>query len=250
MLTRPSVAVVGSRAATPAGLEAAALFARELGQAGLVIVSGMALGIDAHAQRACIVAGGQTVAVFGTGCDVVHPQRHLNLSREIAANGLLLSEFPLGTRPFPGNFPRRNRVISGLTLGTLVVEAAERSGTLITARFAAEQGREVFVVPGSIFSRRSEGCHALIREGAALVRAPGDVLAELGFAPHVTVKASRTLPVAESRLLECLGDGPLTLDQLSAASGVAPQALAASLTELEISGHVKSLGGTYMRVRV
>ncbi len=256
LLRRDAVALVGSRAATPAALEAAVLFARELASAGLCIVSGMALGIDAQAQAACVEAGFGTAAILGTGVDVIHPKRHTRLADRIAETGVLVSEFPLGTPARPGNFPRRNRVISGLCRATLVVEAAEKSGTLITARLALEQGREVFAVPGSIFSRRSEGCHALIRDGAALARTPADVLGELGLA-HVGSGSARTaasgvesaaLPDDQRRLLEVMGDAPRTIDELAGLTGPSSAALAAMLTELEIAGRVRMEGPAFVAI--
>ena len=249
-LSRDSVAIVGSRAATPAGLEAEALLARELASAGLSIVSGMALGIDAQAQSACVEGGFGTVAVLGTGVDVVHPKRHSRLADRISATGVLFSEFPLGTPARPGNFPRRNRVISGLSRATLVVEAAEKSGTLNTARLALEQGRDVFAIPGSIFSRRSEGCHALIRDGAALVRTPADVLGELGVLVGQVVRSGDEgpLPDDQKRLVEVMRDAPRTIDELAGLTGLSHAVLAAALTELEIAGRVRTEGATFLAV--
>nr|WP_242538597.1 DNA-processing protein DprA [Trinickia acidisoli] len=181
-LHAPSVAIVGSRNATPQGIDDAARFARELAGAGLVIVSGLALGVDAAAHRGALEAGGTTVAVVGTGADLVYPAKHRALAHEIAAHGAIVSEWPLGTPAKPAHFPQRNRLIAGMTQGVLVVEAALRSGSLITARLANEMGRDVFAIPGSIHAPLSRGCHRLIKEGAMLTETPDDVLAELGLA--------------------------------------------------------------------
>ncbi len=180
LLSRPQLAIVGSRNPTPMGRENARAFAKNLADAGLIITSGMALGIDGAAHRGALEAGGQTIAVAGTGLDRVYPSRHRDLAHDIVRHGALVSEFPLGTPPKPENFPVRNRLISGLSLGTLVVEAALQSGSLITARLATDQGREVFAIPGSIHSPQSRGCHALIRQGVKLVETAQDILEELG----------------------------------------------------------------------
>jgi len=187
MLSRPQIAMTGSRNPTPAGCENARAFAAALCEAGLVVTSGLALGIDACAHRAVLAACGQTVAVVGTGLDRVYPSQHLSLAHEIARDGALVSEFPLGSAPRREHFPRRNRVISGLSLGVLVVEAALQSGSLITARLSAEQGREVFAIPGSIHSPLARGCHALIRQGAKLVENAADILEELGALTRATL---------------------------------------------------------------
>jgi DNA processing protein len=180
VLRRPQLGMVGSRNPTPSGTDNARRFAHSLTLAGLTITSGLALGIDGASHSAALAAGGSTVAVAGTGLDRVYPASHSELAERIASRGAIVSDFPLGTPPAPGNFPRRNRIIAGLCLGVLVVEAARHSGSLITARLAAEQGREVFAVPGSIHSPLSRGCHALIRHGAKLVETENDILEELG----------------------------------------------------------------------
>lgn len=191
VLSRPQLAIVGSRNPTPMGRENARAFAKSLAGAGLVITSGMALGIDGAAHRGALEAGGKTIAVAGTGLDRVYPSRHRDLAHDIVRHGALVSEFPLGTPPKPENFPVRNRLISGLSLGTLVVEAALQSGSLITARLATEQGREVFAIPGSIHSPQSRGCHALIRQGVKLVETAQDILEELGPLASVAHQAAQ-----------------------------------------------------------
>jgi DNA processing protein len=244
--TVSALAIVGSRNPTPQGLLNAEAFSRTLGDAGLCIVSGLALGVDgaahigalqAHANRPC-----QTIAVVGTGLDRVYPQRHLGLAHDIAEHGLLVSEYPIGTPPLAANFPRRNRIISGLTQGTLVVEAALQSGSLITARMAAEQGREVFAIPGSIHSAQSHGCHALIRQGAKLVESAQDVLEELQRPPARTTATSARSP-ARDPLLEAMGLEPIGLDELIARTGMAASALQARLLELELAGSAARMPG-------
>ncbi|HTI16697.1 MAG TPA: DNA-processing protein DprA [Trinickia sp.] len=195
LLHAPGVAVVGSRNATPQGLEDAASFARALAAAGLTVISGLALGIDGAAHRAALDAAGATVAVIGTGADIVYPARHRALAHEVAARGAIVSEWPLGTPARRENFPRRNRLIAGLARGVLIVEAAPRSGSLITARLANEMGREVFAVPGSIHAPLSRGCHQLIKEGAKLTETPEDIFDELGVtSPAPPPDASAALP--------------------------------------------------------
>jgi DNA processing protein len=246
LLARPGLAVVGSRNATPQGTSNAERFARAFSDAGLTIVSGLALGIDAAAHRGGLEGGGSTIAVLGTGADILYPQRNRALGERIAREGLIVSEFPLGTPPHGGNFPRRNRVISGLTRGCLVVEAALASGSLITARFAAEQGREVFAIPGSIHSPHSKGCHALIKQGAKLVESAQDLLQELGIkgiaAPPATADPER------AGLLAHLGYDPCDIGALCARSGLTAAAVSAMLLQLELEGKVASLpAGLYQR---
>ena len=246
LLARPGLAVVGSRSATPQGISNAEQFARAFSGAGLTIVSGLALGIDAAAHRGGLEGAGSTIAVLGTGADILYPQRNRALGERIAREGLIVSEFPLGTPPHGGNFPRRNRVISGLTRGCLVVEAALASGSLITARFAAEQGREVFAIPGSIHSPHSKGCHALIKQGAKLVESAQDLLQELG------IKGSAAPPATVDQefvgLLANLGYDPCDIDALCARSGLTAAAVSAMLLQLELEGKVASLpGGLYQR---
>jgi DNA processing protein len=256
VLVRPQVAIVGSRNCSPAGRENAHDFARALAQAGLAITSGLALGIDGAAHRGALDAGGVTLAVTGTGLDRVYPARHRDLAHAIAESGALISEFPLGTSPRPENFPIRNRLISGLALGTLVVEAALQSGSLITARLALEQGREVFAVPGSIHSPLARGCHALIRQGAKLVETARDVLEELGPLAQVALdNASATsgsgvaLPADAALLLECLGFDTLSVDTLVERSGLTAEAVSSMLLQLELQGLVAAVaGGRFQRI--
>src|SRR5712692_696153 len=224
LLSSPALAVVGSRNATPQGLKNAHSFARTFSEAGLVIVSGLAIGVDSAAHRGGLEGRGSTIAVLGTGIDIVYPRRNQPLAAEILLRGALLSEFPLGTPPNAGNFPRRNRLISGLARGCLVVEAALDSGSLITARLAAEQGREVLAIPGSIHSPLSRGCHQLIRDGAKLVEEAADVLAELRISvPKETLTGARSdlqkppaLDNEYEMLLDALGFEPATIDVLVA----------------------------------
>jgi DNA processing protein len=254
ILNRPMLAVVGSRNATAQGLRDAEAFSKTLGDAGLTIVSGLALGIDVAAHRGALASAAGTVAVIGTGADRLYPARNQALARSIAEKGVVLSEFPLGTPPLGSNFPRRNRIIAGLGLGCLVVEAAPRSGSLITARLAAETGREVFAIPGSIHSPLSRGCHQLIRQGAKLVESAQDILEELrwGLVPATRVAAERAVPPpddGEGRLLAILGDAPCSLDTLSARSGLTPADLLAMLLPMELAGRVAQLpGGLYQRL--
>jgi DNA processing protein len=260
-----SIAVVGSRNPTPQGAANARLFSKTLGEAGLVIVSGLALGIDgaAHAGALESLAADSerlaTVAVVGTGLDRVYPKRHLALAHRIARHGLLLSEYPLGTPPLIANFPRRNRLIAGLAQGTLVVEAALRSGSLITARLTAEQGKEVFAIPGSIHSPQARGCHALIKQGAKLVESAQDILEELKIegAPQLGKRSAANHSEGEAggceptqRLLELVGFDPVGLDALQARSGLETAQLQAQLMTLEIAGDLARLpGGLFQRVK-
>ena len=248
LLARTSLAIVGSRNATPQGIANATSFARAFSEAGLTIVSGLALGIDAAAHRGALEGDGSTIAVLGSGVDVVYPPRNADLHRAIAERGAAVSEFPLGTPAIGGNFPRRNRLISGLARGVLVVEAALASGSLITARLAAEQGRDVFAIPGSIHSPLSKGCHVLIKDGAKLVESAQDVLGELGsLAPARTVAQSS--PEVAHELLEHLGYDPCNVDTLCQRSGLTPDTVSAMLLQLELEGRVASLpGGRYQRI--
>lgn len=245
------LAVVGSRNPTPQGAQNARGFARALAGSGLCIVSGLALGIDGAAHEGALQAGGFTLAVVGTGLDRVYPSRHRELAHRIAAQGALISEYPLGTPPLAPNFPQRNRLIAGLSLGTLVVEAALQSGSLITARLASEQGREVFAVPGSIHSPQSRGCHALIRQGAKLVESAEDVLEELQLAaspaPAADGGPTPGLGTEEAALLKAMGHDPLSLDTLQARTGLATAVLQARLLELELRGWVARLPGGWLQ---
>lgn len=246
------LAIVGSRNPTPQGEQNARQFAQALGEAGVCVVSGLALGIDGAAHQGALAGGAPTLAVVGTGLDRVYPRRHLALAHRIAEQGALISEYPLGTPPLPGNFPRRNRLIAGLSQGTLVVEAAMHSGSLITARLAAEQGREVFAIPGSIHAPQSRGCHALIRQGAKLVESAQDILEELRIStPDTPAKpADLDKPVADPEgLLTAMGFDPVSLDALQARTGLDTATLQARLLELELDGQLGRLpGGLLQRV--
>ena len=257
LLATAQLALVGSRNPTPAGIENARAFARSLACAGLAITSGLALGIDGAAHRGALEAGGKTLAVCGTGLDRVYPARHRELAHAIAAQGALISEFPLGTPPQAWHFPVRNRLISGLSLGVLVIEAALQSGSLITARLANEQGREVFALPGSIHSPLARGCHALIRQGAKLVETAQDVIEELGAlaqfvrvpAPPSIEKLHADVPPDAAQLLACLGHDPATLDALVERSGLTADAVSSMLVTLELDGLVATMpGGRYQRL--
>lgn len=264
LLSDPQVAIVGSRTPTPQGLEITRHLARELAGRGLVITSGLARGVDGAAHEGALEAG-RTIAVLGTGPDRVYPATHRQLAHRIAEQGALVTEYPPGTGPRAHHFPRRNRLISGLSLGVLVTEAAERSGSLITARLAGEQGREVFAIPGSIRNPRARGCHQLIRQGATLVERAEDVLIEI--APQlrglVTVApvagssgAEGTAPVLapapldeqHQGLLLAMGYDPVVPDELIARTGLPTAAVASMLLLLELEGHVSSCpGGRYRR---
>ena len=252
LLARPALAVVGSRNATAQGERNAENFARAFSDAGLTIISGLALGIDASAHRGGLAGPGSTIAVLGTGIDVTYPARNTSLAGEIRQRGLLLSEFPLGTPAAAHNFPRRNRLICGLAHGCLVVEAALASGSLITARTAAEQGREVFAIPGSIHSPLSKGCHALIKSGAKLVESAEDVLSELGgFQPvaYAAPRSVRTQPPTDNPLLAQMGFDPIDVDSLCARSGLTAEQVSSELLRLELAGQISVLpGGLYQRL--
>ena len=261
------LAIIGSRQPTPQGARDARDFASHLGGAGWTVVSGLARGIDAAAHDGALAAGALTVAVVGTGLDQTYPRAHTTLARRIAGQGAVISEFPPGTPPLAQNFPSRNRIIAGLTRGTLVVEAALQSGSLITARLAAEAGREVFAIPGSIHSPLSRGCHALIRQGAKLVESAADILEELPTSPATGgigrpagmeagsatgtrdgAGAPHTRPVQDP-VLEALGAEPTTLDAISARTGWTAAALGAKLLELELCGEVARMpGGLFQRL--
>lgn len=239
------LAIVGSRNPTPQGQDNAREFARALGEAGVCVVSGLALGVDGAAHEGALDAGAPTIAVVGTGLDRVYPRQHAALARRIAAQGALVSEYLLGTPPLSPNFPQRNRIISGLSQGTLVVEAALQSGSLITARVAAEQGREVFAIPGSIHAPQSRGCHALIRQGAKLVESAQDILEDLRLTESVSLPPHTPSLFSETGdpLLDAMGFDPVSFDVLQARTGEPTPALQARLLELELDGLVARLPG-------
>jgi DNA processing protein len=247
LLNLPALAVVGSRNATLQGEKNAEAFSQELSNHGYCIVSGLALGIDGAAHRGGLKGQASTIAVLGTGLDIVYPARHRQLAHEISERGLLISEFPLGTPSMGQNFPRRNRIISGLSQGCLVVEAHLQSGSLITARLAAEQGREVFAIPGSIHSPVAKGCHLLIKQGAKLVESIQDILEELGI---VVARAEEaTFAQSDESLLGHMGYDPVGIDELVARSGLTSENLSAMLLMLELEGKVACLpGGRYQRI--
>ena len=267
LLGDPQIAVVGARGPTPAGRDLARRLARDLADSGLLVTSGLARGIDAAAHQGALDAGQPTVAVTATGPDLIYPAENKALAQAIADGGALVSEFPCGTPPLAAHFPRRNRIISGLALGVLVIEAGERSGSLITARLAGEQGREVFAVPGSPRNPMARGCHRLIRQGATLVENARDVLAELQ--PQIRDALERSQPAntagAEENarpaggentvlddehrsLLEQIGFDPITVDALVERSGLPVQQVSAMLLMLELEGYVGSSGGLYQRI--
>lgn len=251
LLNRPMLAVVGSRNATPQGIANTESFAEAVSRAGLCIASGMALGVDAAAHRGGLRGVAASIAVVGTGLDIVYPASHRKLAHELAEKGALISEFPLGTPAIGSNFPRRNRIISGMSRGCLVVEAALQSGSLITARQALEQGREVFAIPGSIHSPLSKGCHALIKQGAKLVESSDDILDELGYQPiRRVVREMETPGDEESMLMKHLGHDVISIDTLCIRSGLTVETVSAMLLTFELDGRVASLpGGCYQRLR-
>lgn len=248
LLNHAALAVVGSRNATPQGVNNAEAFARSLSGAGLCIISGMAHGIDAAAHRGALQGCGSSIAVIGTGLDKVYPAANRDLAHALASQGALISEFPLGTPPLAANFPRRNRIISGMSLGCLVVEASLQSGSLITARLALEQGRDVFAIPGSIHAPQSKGCHALLKQGAKLVETAQDILEELGGLPVVSTH-KQAIQGADSSLLEHIGFDPVDLDTLAVRCNLTMAELSAMLLVLELEGRVSALpGGLYQQI--
>jgi len=262
VLGEPVLAMVGSRNPSASGIRTATDLARHLSAAGLVISSGLALGIDAACHQGALDAGAPTIAVMGTGLDRVYPARHRDLALQIAERGALVSEFPIGTAPRPENFPRRNRIISGLSLGTLVVEAAIRSGSLITARYAGEQGREVFAIPGSIHNPLARGCHRLIRQGAKLVETAQDVIDELGVLANCCYRQDQTADDTEvpddlieldpeyKQLIDLIGFDTSSIDQLVCSSGLTPAEVSSMLLQLEMRGYIASSpGGAYNRLK-
>ena len=249
LLQNRGLAIVGSRNATPQGLQTAETFARALAAKGLAIISGLALGIDAAAHRGALAAKGATIAVIGTGADRIYPARNKELAMAIAEHGTIVSEFPLGTPAIAANFPRRNRIISGLARGVLVVEAALESGSLITARLAAEQGREVFAIPGSIHSPVARGCHRLIKQGAKLVETAQDILEELGSHPESPGVPEVADTAGNSVILKALGYDPCALDDLVDRTGISADRLLGELLTLELDGLIATLpGNRYQRL--
>ncbi|WP_395008755.1 DNA-processing protein DprA [Undibacterium sp.] len=245
LLSMPTIAVVGSRNATAQGVLNAEKFSECLSQGGLCISSGLAAGIDTAAHVGALRGIGSTIAVIGTGADIVYPARNRQLAHQIAENGCLLSEYPLGMPAIAANFPRRNRIISGLAQGVLVVEAAAQSGSLITARMAAEQGRDVFAIPGSIHSPLAKGCHQLIKQGAKLVESAQDILDEINF---TSISINQSLPDEETtidasshKLLTIMGYDPVHIDMLALRSGDNVMELSAQLLNLELQGHIETL---------
>ncbi|MCW8963007.1 MAG: DNA-processing protein DprA [Gammaproteobacteria bacterium] len=258
LLSQLQLAMVGSRNPSSSGYETAYEFARHLANTGLVITSGLALGIDGASHQGALDAGGQTIAVTGNGLDRVYPARHRNLAHQIAEHGALVTEFPPGTKPLPGNFPRRNRIIAGLSLGTLVVEAAQKSGSLITAYRALEQSREVFAIPGSIHNPLAKGCHQLIRQGAKLIETAQDILEELspiaqasfeiGEQPDETPDPCTETSESHLIILEAMAYDPVNIDTLISRTGMASNAISSILLILELEGKVASQpGGHYIR---
>lgn len=263
LLGEPQLAVVGSRNASGAGLKTAGMFARAFAESGLVVTSGLALGIDAAAHEAALAAAAPTIAVLGTGADIVYPARHRALAHRIAEAGALVTEFPLGTGARPEQFPQRNRIISGLATGVLVVEAAARSGSLGTARHALEQGREVFAIPGSIHNPLARGCHALIREGATLVEHTGHVFEQIGPLVGLSLAAvgpaspgpdavrppGEDLTAQQQLVLDCFDYGPASVDGLVGRARLTAPEVSSILLILELKGLVATQpGGVYCRL--
>jgi DNA processing protein len=247
-----SVAIVGTRRATPYGRQAAERIAAELAQAGITVVSGLARGVDAIAHRAALEAGGRTIAVLGSGPDVIYPAEHRQLAEQILGSGAILSEFPPGAKPDAQNFPARNRIVSGMTLGTLIVEAPARSGALITASFAGDQGREVFVLPGSIFAQTAEGTNALLRDGARLVRDGADILEDLGLGAGngpVAAQSQLLLDDIERKLYDALGKEARHIDELAEEAGLSAGAASALMLTMELKGLVRNHGAQYYVLR-
>jgi len=254
LLNRSALAIVGSRNATPQGINNAEAFARSLSDAGLCIISGMAHGIDAAAHRGALRGKGSSVAIVGTGLDKVYPAANRDLAHALAQQGALVSEFPPGTPPLAANFPRRNRLISGMSAGCLVVEASLQSGSLITARLALEQGRDVFAIPGSIHAPQSKGCHALLKQGAKLVETAQDILEEISglLAAPARNPAAQGADIQDTcfALLDHLGFDPVDVDTLSARCGLTIAELSAMLLTLELEGRISTLpGGLYQRIQ-
>ena len=256
VLNMPQLAIVGSRNPSAGGTENAFQFAKSLSQGGFTITSGLAIGIDTAAHKGALHAQGLTIAVTGTGLDRVYPARNRQMAHEIVTSGALVSELPIGTPPLAENFPRRNRIISGLSLGTLVVEAAPRSGSLITARLANEEGREVFAIPGSIHNPLAKGCHELIRQGAKLAETEQDILSELGSLIQITLETlpakhseEISLPKEQQIIIDTMGHDPVSIDSLVERSHLTAEEVSSILLVLELQGMVCSTtGGLYSRL--
>ncbi|MFA6061554.1 MAG: DNA-processing protein DprA [Gallionella sp.] len=251
LLNKTALAIVGSRHATPQGIGNAEQFAKTLSDAGLCIISGMAHGIDAAAHHGALDGSSASIAVVGTGLDKVYPSANRDLAHLLAKQGTLISEFPLGTPPIAGNFPRRNRIISGMSIGCLVVEASLQSGSLITARLAMEQGRDVFAIPGSIHTPQSRGCHKLIKQGAKLVESAQDILDELPGKIRAATPAPAPSPAVneEANLLDLIGNDPVSMEVICARSGLTVSQLSAMLLTYELEGHLATLpGGLFQRI--
>ncbi len=250
ILSTPQVAVVGSRSATHSGLMQAKKLSKELASAGCTVTSGLALGVDAAAHKGALETG-LTIAVQGCGLNQTYPARHGDLAQKIRANGLIISEFPVGTSPRPHHFPRRNRIISGLSTGVLVVEAAEKSGSLITAEMALDQGREVFAVPGSISNPMASGCHRLIQQGAKLVSGVEDILSELPESTNRFEPEQNHLPICNAKntlLLQAVDYDPTSLDLIANRLGQPSHELSEGLLELELDGHISRCPGGFVRI--
>lgn len=249
-LQHKTVAMVGSRKPSVTGSENAFRFAKELAAQKITIVSGLALGIDAQAHQGALASGGRTIAVMATGIDRIYPNKHRQLAEEICVNGLVITEFSLKTAPNAGHFPRRNRIISGLSLITLVVEAAIRSGSLITARQALEQNRDVLAIPGSINNPMARGCHYLLQQGAKLVTSSQDVTDELGLTSVIQTQPKLEVSLASDNknLVKCIGFDLTTVDEILLRSGLNIEDVVCGLAILELEGIVKAVAGGYMRV--
>ena len=257
MLSQPQLAIVGSRNPTPSGRNLAHTFAVQLSHAGLTITSGLAIGIDGCAHQGALQSNAATIAVLGCGADIIYPLRHRKLAQQIIEQGAIISEFPVGSPSLPANFPKRNRIISGLSMGTLVIEATLRSGSLITAHAANNQGREVFAIPSSIHNPLARGCHQLIKNGAKLVENVEDILTELNLklktTPQIPTQAplhepSKGLDKTDRKLLECVGFEVRSVQEMSALLNVATQNISARLLKLELHGYIKAVPGGYYRV--
>lgn len=251
-LQQPAIAIVGTRNPSSTGSDTARRFAFELAEKGITIVSGLAIGIDAQAHTGSLDAGGKTIAVMGTGIDCIYPRRHVKLAERICQQGLLVSEFPLKSPPIAGHFPRRNRIISGLSSSILVVEAAIRSGSLITARLALEQNRDVLAIPGSIHNPHSKGCHHLLQQGATLVTSSNDVLDEmnLNYKAVIAVKTQEMLADGNKNLVKCIDFEITTVDQIMERSGLTIENVFCELSELELDGLINAVPGGYMRCMI